>query len=139
MEEVKVDAESQVKLLCAQLLSLLLTLPSALLHKTLSFFSNEVLLQSLQAPCSLFLSLRVCFPAFISLNPTSHASFSPISVFSSHPRPASPSYSHVHIDTRACLRPAGCTCAPSFGLAAAQVAAVESWKCSSCLIQRWAT
>lgn len=63
-----------------------------------------------------------------------------------HPSPRLPfifSCSHRHKFARArahtlpCLHPAGCTCVPGFGPDTARVAAVESWKCSSCLIRRY--
>lgn len=66
------------------------------------------------------------------------------SQLSSIPPPALPSsYSRVHIGIRLhahtlpCLRPTVCTCVPGFGPHTARVAAVESWKCWSCLIRRY--
>lgn len=62
-----------------------------------------------------------------------------------HPSPHLPfifSCSQRHTLTQTHTHPplslgAACTCVPCFGLDMARVSAVESWKCSSCLIRRY--
>lgn len=101
----------------------------------------------------MFVLVLYHFESHLSL--LSRASFSPAwhryfriffslmdSNLSAIPHPTSPSYSHVHIDIHLHahthpLHPTGCTCVPGFGPDTARVAAVESWKCSSCLIRRY--
>lgn len=124
------------------------------------FFSLQFLFAICPTSCSLFV-LMCLFWCLFPLNPTSLFCLAPrflhrnivdsflslslslchglsAHTLSAMPHPASPPYSHVHIDPLPCppAPPAAPAC-PALAPDAARVATVESWKCSSCLIRRY--